>query len=80
MVRFIPHIVRDSFDLLERIDSETVDDVCLGTCDIKSLYTNISHDLALFSKAFLLNALKLIYNFYLSLLLFQECKKFFGKV
>ena len=85
MVRLIPHIVRDSFDLLERMDSETIDDVCLGTCDIKSLYTNISHDLALkaidywittygdsipllqrFSKAFVLNALKLIleYNFF----------------
>lgn len=43
----IPHIIRDSFDLLERIDAEAQDDVLLGTCDIKSLYTNISQDLAL---------------------------------
>ena len=47
LVKLIPHIVRNSFDLLERINTETLDDVSLGTCDIKSLYTNISQDLAL---------------------------------
>ena len=42
----IPHIVKDSFDLLDRIPDEIDDDTVLGTCDIKSLYTNISKDLA----------------------------------
>ena len=47
ILTLIPHILRDSFDLLERISKTTQDNVYLGTCDIKSLYTNISKDLAL---------------------------------
>ena len=47
LVALIPHVLRDSFDLLERIDTTTQEDVYLGSCDIKSLYTNISQDLAL---------------------------------
>ena len=47
LVKLIPHILRDSFDLLERVGTTVQDNVSLGSCDIKSLYTNISHDLAL---------------------------------
>ena len=47
ILEHIPHIVKDSFDLLDRIPDEIDDDTVLGTCDIKSLYTNISKDLAL---------------------------------
>ena len=47
ILEHIPHIVKDSFDLLDRIPDEIDDNTVLGTCDIKSLYTNISKDLAL---------------------------------
>ncbi len=47
ILHHIPHIVKDSFDLLERFPDEINDNTLLGTCDIKSLYTNISKDLAL---------------------------------
>ena len=47
IVLLLPQILRDSFDLLERTDSTVVGHVLLGSCDIKSLYTNISKDLAL---------------------------------
>ena len=48
LVKMIPYILKDSFDLLERYkDNRVQDNVRLGTCDIKSLYTNISKDLAL---------------------------------
>ena len=43
MVTLIPHILKDSFDLLERISKTVQDNVYLGTCDTKSLYTNISY-------------------------------------
>ena len=41
---FIPHILKDSFDFLERLDTTCTEDTLLSSCDIKSLYTNIRHD------------------------------------
>ena len=41
---FIPHILKDSFDFLERLDTTCTEDTLLSSCDIKSLYTNICHD------------------------------------
>ena len=42
--RIIPHILKDSFDFLERLDTICSEDTLLSSCDIKSLYTNILHD------------------------------------
>ena len=39
----IPHILKDSFDVLERLDTTCTEDTLLSTCHIKSLYTNIRH-------------------------------------
>ena len=39
---FIPHILKDDF--LERLDTTCTEDTLLISCDIKSLYTNIRHD------------------------------------
>ena len=41
---FIPHILKDSFDFLERLDTTSTEDTLLSSCDIKSLYRNIRHD------------------------------------
>ena len=41
---FIPHILKDSFDFLERLDTTCTEDTLLSSCDIKSLYTKIFHD------------------------------------
>ena len=41
---FILHILKDSFDFLERWDTTCTEDTLLSTCDIKSFYTNIRHD------------------------------------
>ena len=41
---FIPHILKDSFDFLERLDTTSTEDTLLSSCDIKSPYTNIRHD------------------------------------
>ena len=38
----IPHIVRDSFDLINRCEKNIPDGTLLGTADIKALYTNLS--------------------------------------
>ena len=38
---YIPHILRDSFDFLERLDTKCTDNNLLSLCDIKSLCTNI---------------------------------------
>ena len=40
----IPHILKDSFDFLERFDTTCSEDTLLSSCDIKSLYTNFRHD------------------------------------
>ena len=41
---FIKHILKDSFDFIDRIDTQYAVNTILSTCDIKSLYTNIKHD------------------------------------
>ena len=45
IVKFVPYLLRDSFDLLDKIEKEAENTVLLSTC-IKSLHTNIDHDLA----------------------------------
>ena len=41
----ISHIAKDSFDFKNRLDKHCPTGTTLSTCDIKSLYTNIRHDL-----------------------------------
>ena len=41
---FIKHILKDSFDFIDRIDTQCTVNTILSTCDIKSLYTNKNHD------------------------------------
>ena len=41
----ISHIAKDSFDFKNRLDKHCPTGTTLSTCDIKSLYTNIPHDL-----------------------------------
>ena len=41
---FIKHILKDSFDFIDRIDTQCTVNTILSTCDLKSLYTNIKHD------------------------------------
>ena len=41
----IPHIVKDSFDFTQRLEKQCQNNTLLSTCDIKSLCTNIRHDL-----------------------------------
>ena len=40
---FTPHILKDSFDFLERLDTTCSEDTLLSSCGIKS-YKNIRHD------------------------------------
>ena len=47
IVSLIPHILRDSFDLINRCSKQFADGTLLGTCDVKSLYTNLSFDLVI---------------------------------
>ena len=39
------HIAKDSFDFKNRLDKHYFSETTLSTCDIKSSYTNIRHDL-----------------------------------
>ena len=41
---FIPHILKDSFDFIECLDTTCTEDTLLSSCNIKSFYTNIRHD------------------------------------
>ena len=41
---FIKHILKDSFDFIDRIDTQCTVNTILSTCDIKSVYANIKHD------------------------------------
>ena len=41
---FIKHILKDSFDFIDGIGTQCTVNTILNTCDIKSLYTNIKHD------------------------------------
>ena len=43
----IPHIVKGSFDFIQRLEKQRQSNTLLSTCDIKSLYKNICHDLFL---------------------------------
>ena len=43
----IPQIVKDSFDFTQRLEKQCQNNTLLSTYDIKSLYTNICHDLFL---------------------------------
>ena len=39
----ISHIVKDSFDFKQGLEKQCQSNTLLGTCDIKSLYTNKHH-------------------------------------
>ena len=41
---FIKHVLKDSFDFIDRIDTQCTVNTILSNCDRKSLYTNIKHD------------------------------------
>ena len=43
-VSLIPHILKDSLDFSERLDTTCTEATLLSSCDIKSLYTNIRLD------------------------------------
>ena len=43
----ILHIVKDLFDFTQRLEKQCQYNTLLSTCDVKSLYTNIRHDLFL---------------------------------
>ncbi len=45
IISYIPHILRDSFDFVERCNHSVPDETLLGTADIKALYTNLSKEL-----------------------------------
>ena len=47
IVTLIPHILRDSFDFVDRCEKMCEKETLFGTCDIKSLYTNLSFELVL---------------------------------
>ena len=42
---FFPYILRDSFDFVERFNTSCTPDTTIVTWDIKSLYTNLRHNL-----------------------------------
>ena len=46
----IPHIVEDSFNFMQRWQKQSQNNTLPSTCDIKSLLTNIHHDLLLTAK------------------------------
>ena len=41
---FILHVLKDSFNFLEYLDTTCTEDILLDSRNIKSLYTNIRHD------------------------------------
>ena len=41
---FMTQILKDCFDFLERLDTTCTADAILSSCKVKSLYTNICHD------------------------------------
>ena len=47
IIAHIPHILRDSFDFIDRCSHTVPDGTLLGTADIKALYTNLSKELVL---------------------------------
>ena len=47
IISHIPHILRDTFDFVERCSTNVPDGTLVGTADIKALYTNLSKDLVM---------------------------------
>ena len=47
IISYIPHILRDSFDFVDRCSHTVPDGALMGTADIKALYTNLSKELVL---------------------------------
>ena len=45
IISHIPHILRDSFDFVDRCNHAIPDGTLLGTADVKALYTNLSKEL-----------------------------------
>ena len=43
----IPHIVKNSFNFTQGLEKQCQSNTLLSMCDVKSLYTNIRHDLFL---------------------------------
>ena len=41
----ISHMAKESFDFKNRLDKHFLNGTTLSTCDMKSLYINILHDL-----------------------------------
>ena len=44
ILSFNKHILKDCFEIIDRIDTQCTVNTILSTCDIKLLYTNIKHD------------------------------------
>ena len=47
IIERIPHILRDTFDYIERCNINVPDGTLVGTADIKALYTNLLKDLVM---------------------------------
>ena len=47
IIDFIPHILKDTFDFVERFNTTCTADTLIATWDIESLYTNLRHDLCI---------------------------------
>ena len=55
IVARIPHILRDTFDFIERCNLVVPDGTLLGTADVKALYTNLSKELVMKSMEYWFN-------------------------
>ena len=53
-----PHIVKDSFDFTQKLEKQCHSNTLFSTCDIKSLYTNISCNLFLTAIAYWIEQLQ----------------------
>ena len=61
IISHIPHILKDSFDFVDRCSHTVPDGALMGTADIKSLYTNLSRELVF-------TAIEYWYNRYVQLI------------
>ena len=57
-LKHISHILQDTFDFVERAEKKLEIGTVLGVADIKSLYTNISHELGLKALEYWIEKLK----------------------
>ena len=57
-LKHISHILQDTFDFVERAEKKLKIGTVLGVADIKSLYTNISHELGLKALEYWIEKLK----------------------